>query len=269
MSDGTDPGAQETATEDGVSADGLPVEGGTEAHCAGTDSAESDTAETDTQETTTEDPATDEQIDRILESLLLVVDAPVGAAALAGVLDITERRAQERLTALSASLTQRRSGIDLRFTGDGWRFYTRMENAAYVEGLLLDGSRATLTRAALETLAVVAYRQPVTRTRVGAVRGVNVDGVMRTLVARGLITEAGADPDTHAAMYATTELFLERLGLDSLEDLPPLAPLLPDEDVIEYIGDNLDDEPRFAKLHARSAASAEGDTTEIDVDNSE
>ena len=106
-----------------------------------------------------------------------------------------------KLAQMAAELTARGSGIDLREAGGGWRMYTRARvSRPYVERLLLDGARSKLTRAALETLAVVAYRQPVTRARVSAVRGVNVDGVMRTLLARGLITEAGADPDTGAAL---------------------------------------------------------------------
>lgn len=211
----------------------------------------------------------DERLDSIIESLLLVVDAPVTSATVADVVDVPEARIGNRLDALRTRLDEGGSGMDLRSAPDGWKLYTRTGNAPYVERLLLDGSRATLTRAALETLAVVAYRQPVTRARVGAVRGVNVDGVMRTLVSRGLVAEAETDPQTRATAYVTTDLFLERLGLDSLEDLPPLAPLLPDEDVVEYIGDNLDDEPRMAKVRARSSASAEGDTTEMNVDDDE
>ncbi|NED60255.1 SMC-Scp complex subunit ScpB, partial [Streptomyces sp. SID10244] len=99
-------------------------------------------------------------------------------------------------TRMAEELTASGSGIDLRYAGDGWRFYTRAEFAPYVERLLLDGARSKLTRAALETLAVIAYRQPVTRARVSAIRGVNVDGVIRTLVARGLIDEVGTDPQT-------------------------------------------------------------------------
>ncbi|MCA1820620.1 MAG: SMC-Scp complex subunit ScpB, partial [Pseudonocardia sp.] len=116
-----------------------------------------------------------------------------------------------------------------------WRLHTRDVYAPFVERLLLDGQRARLTRAALETLAVVAYRQPVTRSRVAAVRGVNVDGVMRTLLARGLIEEMGTDPETHGVLYSTTELFLERLGLSTLDELPPIAPLLPDIDSIDDV----------------------------------
>ena len=130
-------------------------------------------------------------------------------------------------------------GIDLRRVGDGWRFYTRDTYAPFVERLLLDGQRARLTRAALETLAVVAYRQPVTRARVAAVRGVNCDGVLRTLVTRGLVEEAGGDA-SQGILFRTTELFLERLGLTSVDDLPPLAPLLPDVDAIDAIDAGLD-----------------------------
>lgn len=211
----------------------------------------------------------DHRLDSIIESLLLVADAPVETATLAGVVEVPESRARDRLDAVRVRLDEGESGMDLRLLPDGWKLYTRTWNAPYVERLLLDGSRATLTRAALETLAVVAYRQPVTRARVGAVRGVNVDGVMRTLVSRGLVAEAETDPHTRATTYVTTDLFLERLGLDTLGDLPPLAPLLPDEDVVEYIGDNLDDEPRMAKGRARSPATAAGDETETNVDDDE
>lgn len=183
-----------------------------------------------------------------LEAMLLVVDAPAPVEQLAAALDDTTERVEGVLRELSAELSARGSGIDLRFVGDGWRFYTRSEYAPYVERVLLDGARTKLTRAALETLAVVAYRQPVTRTRVSAVRGVNVDGVMRTLLARGLIAEAGVDPETNGTTYSTTELFLERIGLASLTDLPPLAPLLPGVDLIDEINESLDTDPRYTKL---------------------
>ncbi|AIJ22797.1 SMC-Scp complex subunit ScpB [Amycolatopsis methanolica] len=170
-----------------------------------------------------------------LEALLLVVDSPVSEEALASALGQPEPRVTQTLQVMSAELTQRGSGIDLRRVGEGWRLYTRDTYAPYVEKLLLDGQRSKLTRAALETLAVIAYRQPVTRSRVAAVRGVNVDGVIRTLLARGLIEENGADPETGGTLYVTTELFLERLGLSSLTDLPPIAPLLPEVDSIDDI----------------------------------
>jgi segregation and condensation protein B len=116
----------------------------------------------------------------------------------------------------------------LRRVGDGWRLYTRDEHAVAVERWLGEGQRSRLSQAALETLAVIAYRQPVTRARISAIRGVGVDGVMRTLLARGLVHEVGADPDTGGGLYGTTPLFLERLGLTGLDELPALAPLLPE-----------------------------------------
>lgn len=183
-----------------------------------------------------------------LEAMLLVVDAPAPVEQLAAALDDTTERVEAALREMSAGFSARGSGIDLRFVGDGWRFYTRSEYAPYVERVLLDGARTKLTRAALETLAVVAYRQPVTRTRVSAVRGVNVDGVMRTLLARGLIAEAGVDPETNGTQYSTTELFLERIGLASLSDLPALAPLLPGVDLIDEINESLETDPRYTRL---------------------
>jgi segregation and condensation protein B len=193
-------------------------------------------------------PLDDDELRSVLEGLLLVVDTPVTEEALGAATGQPVYRVAAKLQVMADELTQRDSGIDLRKTSEGWRMYTRARFAPYVEKLLLDGARSKLTRAALETLAVVAYRQPVTRARVSAVRGVNVDAVMRTLLARGLITEAGVDDDTGAVTFATTELFLERLGLTSLTDLPDIAPLLPDVDTIEDLTESLDSEPRFIKL---------------------
>ena len=133
----------------------------------------------------------DDELGAVLEALLLVVDTPVTVDALAAAIEQPAYRVSAKLQLMAEELASRESGIDLREAGGGWRMYTRAQYAPYVERLLLDGSRTKLTRAALETLAVVAYRQPVTRARVSAVRGVNVDAVVRTLLARGLITEAG------------------------------------------------------------------------------
>jgi segregation and condensation protein B len=179
--------------------------------------------------------AEDSALANALEALLLVVDSPAADESLADALEQPVARVRETLKRMSAELAERGSGIDLRYAGDGWRFVTRDRYAPFVEKLLLDGQRAKLTRAALETLAVIAYRQPVTRARVAAVRGVNVDGVIRTLVTRGLIGETGTDSDTGGILYRTTELFLERLGLSSLEDLPAIAPLLPEVDAIDDV----------------------------------
>lgn len=180
-----------------------------------------------------------------LEALLLVVDQPTGERALAAAAGVPPDEVAAELRRWREELTSGRSGMDLRRTGEGWRLYTRRELAPYVERLLTDGTRSTLTRAALETLAVIAYRQPVTRSRIAAVRGVNVDGVMRTLVARGLAVECGTDADTGGILYRTTELFLERLGLASLDELPDIAPLLPDVDLVDEMSDDPADDPRI------------------------
>lgn len=204
-----------------------------------------------------------DELKRVLEALLLVIDTPVTADALAAATEQPVYRVAAKLQLMADELTGRDSGIDLRHTSEGWRMYTRARFAPYVEKLLLDGARTKLTRAALETLAVVAYRQPVTRARVSAVRGVNVDAVMRTLLARGLITEVGTDADTGAVTFATTELFLERLGLTSLSELPDIAPLLPDVDAIDDLSESLDSEPRFIKLTGELASEQ---TLSFDVD---
>nr|WP_312859931.1 SMC-Scp complex subunit ScpB [Pseudonocardia bannensis] len=179
--------------------------------------------------------ADDAELDAALEALLLVVDAPTDEQTLAGALGQPADRVGAALLRLADGYRSAGRGIDLRRAGEGWRFYTRETYAPYVERLLLDGQRARLTRAALETLAVVAYRQPVTRARVAAVRGVNCDGVLRTLLTRGLVEEAGVDGQTQGTLFRTTELFLERLGLSSVDELPPLAPLLPDVDAIDEL----------------------------------
>ncbi len=181
------------------------------------------------------DVTSDEALESALEALLLIVDSPAGEELLADTLGQPKSRIVVALRTMAQKFTDRNSGIDLRRVGEGWRFYTRDVYAPFVEKLLLDGQRSKLTRAALESLAVIAYRQPVTRARVAAVRGVNVDGVIRTLLARGLIEEMGTDPETTGTLYVTTELFLERLGLSSLNDLPPIAPLLPEVDTIDDI----------------------------------
>lgn len=166
----------------------------------------------------------------VLEAVLLVTDEPVPAVTLAQVAERPTQEVEAALRALAAEYADAERGFELRTVAGGWRLYTRADCAPYVERFVLDGQQARLTQAALETLAVIAYRQPVTRARVSAVRGVNVDGVVRTLVARGLVIEVGQDPDSGATLYGTTSLLLEKLGLDSLAALPSLAPLLPELD---------------------------------------
>ena len=189
-----------------------------------------------------------------LEALLLVVDQPTPEEALASAAGATADEVETELRSWREDLIAVGSGFDLRRTDEGWRLYTRRDLAPYVERLLTDGTRSTLTRAALETLAVIAYRQPATRSRVAAVRGVNVDGVMRTLVARGMTVECGTDSETGGILYRTTELFLERLGLASLDELPDIAPLLPDVDLVDEMSDDPADDPRIPLGRRRSAA---------------
>ena len=169
----------------------------------------------------------------VIEAILFVVDAPVTVAAIAAAIQQTTDAVTEAIETLRVGYDERGAGVELREVAGGVRIYTRPEVAAQVEIFLQDGQRSRLTQAALETLAVVAYKQPVTRSRVSAIRGVNVDGVVRTLTTRGLVVEAGSDPDTGGGLLRTTELFLEKMGLSSLSELPSLAPLLPDLDGLE------------------------------------
>ncbi|WP_238153525.1 SMC-Scp complex subunit ScpB [Kribbella speibonae] len=175
----------------------------------------------------------DETMRRALEAILMVTDEPLPVLTMARAVGRPTGDVAGALEELAAEYTEQGRGFDLREVGGGWRYYTRVEAAPYVERFVLDGQQARLTQAALETLAVVAYKQPVSRARVSAIRGVNVDGVMRTLVARGLVEEAGSDTESQATLYRTTTYFLERMGMQSLDDLPELAPYLPDMDDIE------------------------------------
>ena len=172
--------------------------------------------------------AIDERLRGAVEAILFVVDTPVPAVTLAELLDVDEVTINEQLHALASEYEQQHRGFTLRPAGEGWRLYTREEYADHVERYVTEGQRARLTQAALETLAVVAYRQPVTRSRISAIRGVSVDGVIRTLLSRGLVAEEGSDPQTGGGLYVTTQLFLEKLGLSGINELPDLAPLLPD-----------------------------------------
>jgi segregation and condensation protein B len=170
-----------------------------------------------------------------LEAILLVVDAPAPAEALAAAVGHPPDRVGAELRMIADRYAAACSGIDLREVGGGWRLYTRDRFAPVVERFVIDGQHGRLSKAALETLAVIAYRQPVTRARIAAIRGVNVDGVVRTLTTRGLVEDVGTDAGTGATLYRTTTLFLERLGLSSLDELPALGPLLPDIDSIDEL----------------------------------
>ncbi|MGW5555974.1 SMC-Scp complex subunit ScpB [Micromonospora sp. NPDC003944] len=177
----------------------------------------------------------DAELRGALEAILLVVDEPVSELVLAQVLEQPAERVGPMLDEIAAGYTAAGHGFELRRAAGGWRLYTRPEYATYVERFVLDGQSVRLTQAALETLAVVAYKQPVTRSRISAIRGVNCDGVIRTLVTRGLVEECGTEQDSGAFLYRTTTLFLEKLGLNTVDELPPLAPFLPDD--VEELAD--------------------------------
>jgi len=178
-------------------------------------------------------------IGRQIEAILMVVDEPVTEITLASVLQIPVDQIVAALELLVPTYEDR--GFTLKAINGGWRFYSHPECSDVVEKFVLDGQQNRLTQAALETLAVIAYRQPISRARVSAIRGVNVEAVMKTLVTRGLVEEYGLENETGAILYKTTSYFLERLGLNALTDLPPLAPHLPDIDGLDEILDSLTD----------------------------
>ena len=198
-----------------------------------------------------------------LEAVLMVADEPLDITRLAAATGHPAADVAAALRGLAGEYAEQGRGFELREVAGGWRFYTRPAYAGVVEGFVLEGQQARLTQAALETLAVVAYKQPVSRARVSAVRGVNVDGVMRTLLARGLVEEAGQDQISGANLYRTTSYFLERIGVTSLDDLPELAPYLPDLDDLEdelavVAGLDAPDEVAPAPTGDAGAAASEG-----------
>lgn len=171
---------------------------------------------------------TEDQIVSIIEAILLVSDTPLEATALAATLGLLTDDVAKALMSIQKIFAERNSGIELRYVAGGWRLYTRAEVAQWVEKYVRDGQVARLTQASLETLAVIAYKQPISRARISAIRGVNVDGVVKTLENRGLIAIASTDQETGALLYHTTDMFLEKLGLGSLADLPEIAEFIPD-----------------------------------------
>ena len=198
----------------------------------------------------TDQPSGDDHLDVALtdlkpslEALLMVADQPLDRVTLASAVGHPVAAVDQALVQLADEYDEQGRGFELRNVAGGWRYYTREELAPVVESFVLEGQQARLTQAALETLAVVAYKQPVSRARVSAIRGVNVDGVMRTLVSRGLVEEAGQDHSTGAHLYRTTGYFLERIGVTSLEELPELAPYLPDmDDLVDELGESLSED---------------------------
>ena len=167
------------------------------------------------------------------EAMLLMATEPTATEELAAAVGVPVAEAEEALEGIAAFYEEGARGIRLRRVAGGWRFATDPALADVLEAWLVSDQRSRLTQAALETLAVVAYLQPVSRGRIAGVRGVNVDGVVKTLLVRGLIHEAGEDAVTGAMTFRTTPLFLQKLGLDSIKELPDLAPLLPDAVALE------------------------------------
>lgn len=176
-----------------------------------------------------------------VEAVLMVAEEPVTAAELAVALRLSEHQVVALLDEIRVDADGdgggRQRGYELREVAGGYRFYSRLAYADQVSAFILGGQTARLSQAALETLAVIAYRQPVARSQVAAIRGVNVDGVVRTLVHRGLVDTAGSDPLTGATLYTTTPAFLEKLGIGSVEELPQLSPHLPGVDAVEEFGE--------------------------------
>lgn len=170
-----------------------------------------------------------------LEALLMVADEPVTVVQLANLTGAPIDVVDEALHELAASYLAQERGFELRNIAQGWRYYSAKSCSGLVSKYATDGQTARLTQAALETLAVVAYKQPVSRARVGAIRGVNVDGVMRTLLTRGLVAEVETDPATGALLYGTTPYFLERMGMKSITELPPIEDHLPDMSVVDEL----------------------------------
>lgn len=174
-------------------------------------------------------------LEAAIEAILMVSDQPMSAVELATLLGVPTDEVESTLLELAKDYVAANRGFELRIVDGGWRFFSAQHCAEVVAKFATDGRSAKLTQAALETLAVVAYKQPVSRARIGAIRGVNVDGVMRTLMTRGLVTEIETDPATGAVLYGTTGFFLERMGLSSLSDLPPIEDHLPDLAVLDEL----------------------------------
>ena len=175
------------------------------------------------------------EVKRALEAILMVVDEPISEVILAQIIERPTEEIRSALIELADSYQNEERGFELKEIAGGWRFYSHPDLAPMVEKFVLDGQSAKLTQAALETLAVIAYKQPVSRARVSAIRGVNVEAVMKTLVTRGLVEESGVENETGAILYRTTSYFLEKIGLNSVADLPALAPFLPDVDGLDEI----------------------------------
>ena len=181
---------------------------------------------------------------RAIEAILMVADQPVDPHLLAQVLELPPARIEELGAELAAAYRDDDRGFQLVRVAGGYRFQSHPDLAPYVERFVLEGQTAKLSAAALETLAIVAYKQPVSRAQIAAIRGVNADGVLRTLETRGFVGEVGRDPGPgQAIMYGTTTVLLERLGLDRIDQLPPLAQFVPGPEIMDALERSLRADP--------------------------
>jgi segregation and condensation protein B len=177
---------------------------------------------------------------RALEAIVMVADAPVEPSLLAQLLEVSPARVEELCAELDAGYRDEDRGFQLVRVAGGYRFQSHPDLAPYVERFVVEGQTARLSAAALETLAIVAYKQPVSRAQIASIRGVNAEGVIRTLQARGFITEVGRDPGPgQAVLYGITPLLLERLGLNGVEELPPLAQFVPGPEIMDALEQSL------------------------------
>jgi len=214
------------------------------------DPAESDAVDHDVSRPATTEPASPDGPDdlspigdearRALEAVIMVADQPIEASILAQLVERSPQQVEDLLAGLAASYEEDGRGFQLVRIAGGWRYQSHEDLSPYVERFVLSGQSARLSAAALETLAIVAYKQPISRAQVSAIRGVNVDGVMRTLQQRGYIAEVGKDPTPgNPSMFATTALFLEKLGLNDVDELPSLGDFIPGADVVELLEQGL------------------------------
>lgn len=204
----------------------------------------------------------DDEARRAIEAVVLAATEPVEPRVLAELVELPVARVEQLCTQLAAEYDEDRRGFVLSRVAGGYRFQTHPDLAPYVEHFVLEGQHVRLSGAALETLAIIAYKQPISRGQISAIRGVNVESTLSTLIQRGYVEESGRDPGPGlAVLYGTTTVFLERLGLDSLRDLPPLGDFVPDASIVEALerGLRLSDDPTRADDSADDSADEGAD----------
>ena len=218
-------------------------------------------------------PEISQETRRAIEAVLMVAEMPVEPQLLAQLLEISVAKVVELCNELAAEYEATDRGFSLVQVAGGWRYQSHADLAPYVERFVLEGQSARLSGAALETLAIVAYKQPVSRAQVAAIRGVDVDGVMRTLQQRGFIAEVAHDPGPgQAVLFGTTALFLERLGVNGLDQLPQLSDFVPGADVVEQLEAGLRPPPGPTlgeRLDEIEAAVGQGSSLPADISRAE